>query len=291
MCDERTLNDMDEHLRRNAVSRRRFGALTAGVLAAANLPRAADALEVKESDVVVKTPDGAAEAYFAHPVSGKHPAVLVWTDGRGLRSTFKRIGRRLAESGYAVLVPNPYYRVAKMPALPDVLDTTKPEGRALMLSRSSHLTPTTHVTDAQAFIEFIDAQAAVDTSRKMGTTGYCMGGPMTMRTAATRPDRVGAAGSFHGGNLVTADANSPHLLVPKIKAQYLFAIAENDDKNQPDAKTVLKDSFAAAKLKAEIEVYTGTLHGWCADDGPVYNQPQAERAWTRLLALLKTALV
>jgi carboxymethylenebutenolidase len=230
------------------------------------------------------------EAYFAHPVSGKHPAVLVWTDGRGLRSTYKRIGKRLAESGYAVLVPNPYYRASKMPALPDVLDTTKPEGRAMMLKMSQGLSPITHVTDARAFIEYIDSQNVVDTSRKMGTTGYCMGGPITMRTAAERPDRIGAAASFHGGNLVTDKPESPHLLVPKMKAQYLFAIAENDDKTQPDAKNVLRESFATAKLKAEIEVYEGTLHGWCADDGPVYHQAQADRAWGRLLALLQSAL-
>ena len=292
MCDQDSLNDMAEHQRQNGdLSRRRFGALTAGAAFMATLPRAANALDVTESDVTIKTPDGMAEAYFAHPATGIYPGVLVWCDAFGLRPAFRQMGKRLAESGYSVLIPNPYYRTAKVPVLPEGLDFSKDADRAQIMKVMSTLSPQTHVIDAKAFTAFLDTQSAVDTAKKMGTTGYCMGGPMTMRTAAERADRIGAAGSFHGGGLVTDKPDSPHLLVPKMKAQYLFAIAENDDKAQPDAKTALKDSFAKAKLAAEIEVYQGTMHGWCPPDATVYNQAQAEKAWGRLLALFKTALV
>jgi carboxymethylenebutenolidase len=293
MCDADQLNDMADQLRRTGgdVSRRRFGALSMGAgLAAAVLPRAADAVDVVETNITVKTPDGMAEAYFAHPARGKSPAVLVWPDAFGLRPAFRQMGKRLAESGYAVLVPNPYYRTAKLPALPEGLDFNKPDDRAQIMKLMSSLSPQTNVTDAKAFIEFLDAQPVVDTARKMGTTGYCMGGPMVVRTAAERPDRVGALGSFHGGGLVTDQPSSPHLLIPKLKAQALFAVAENDDKAQPEAKTVLKDAFAKANLKAEIEVYAGAMHGWCPPDAAVYNQAQAERAWSRLLATFKSAI-
>ncbi len=290
MCDQDSLHDMEEYQKKagNDLSRRRFGALTAGAAMMAALPRAANALDVTESTVSIKTPDGTASAYLAHPSTGKHPAVLIWPDAFGLRPSFRAMGKRLAESGYTVLVPNPYYRMAT--PLPEGLNLSADADRAQGIKAMGTLSPQTHVIDARAFTTFLDTVAATDTAKKMGTTGYCMGGPMTMRTAAERPDRIGAAGSFHGGGLVTANPDSPHLLIPKMKAAYLFAIAENDDKNQPDAKTVLKDSMAKAKLPAEIEVY-GAMHGWCPPDMPVYNQALAEKAWTRLLATFKTALV
>ena len=292
MCDQDIMKDMAEHQKQNGdLSRRRFGALTAGAALMASLPRAANALDVMEMMVDIKTPDGTAEAYLAHPSTGKHPGVLVWCDAFGLRPAFKAMGKRLAESGYTVLIPNPYYRSAKVPVLPEGLDFAKDADRAQIMKFMSTLSPTTQVVDAKAFTAFLDTQSAVDTKKKMGTTGYCMGGPMTIRTAAERPDRIGAAGSFHGGGLVTDQPDSPHLLIPKIKAQYLFAIAESDDKAQPTAKDVLKESFAKAKLPAEIEVYQGTMHGWCPPDAVVYNQAQAEKAWSRLLATFKTALV
>ena len=289
MCDQDSLQDMAEH-KAGDLSRRRFGGLAMGAALMATLPRAANALDVKESSVTIKTPDGMAEAYFVHPATGKHPGVLVWADAFGLRPAFRQMGKRLAESGYAVLIPNPYYRVAKVPALPEGLDFAKPDDRAQIMKLMTTLTPETNLIDAKAFVSFLDAQAATDTGRKMGTTGYCMGGPMTMRTAAQHPDRIGAAASFHGGGLVTDKPDSPHLLVPKMKAQYLFAVAENDDKAQPDAKVALRDAFDRAKLKAEIEVYAGALHGWCPPDAVVYNQAQAERAWERLLATFKAGL-
>ena len=207
-----------------------------------------------------------------------------------LRPAFRRMGRRLAQSGYSVLVVNPYYRVQRAPVIPEGANMGQDETRATVFPLARTLSPETHMTDARAFVEFLDSQAAVDTNRGIGTTGYCMGGPITMRTAAAVPERVRAGASFHGGGLVTDGPDSPHLLIPSMQAQYLFCISEDDDADEPDAKNVLRDSFAAAGLPAEIEVYSGALHGWCPPDSHVYNESQAERAWSRLLALFETAL-
>jgi carboxymethylenebutenolidase len=253
------------------------------------LPAVANAAETSESEVEIKTPDGTADAYFVHPSKGASPAVLVWPDIFGLRPTFRQMGKRLAESGYAVLVVNPFYRTQKAPTAPDHADFSDPETRKLLMGLAGSLTPDTAGTDAKAFVNWLDSQPAVDKKKKMGTTGYCMGGPFTLRTAAAFPNRVGAGASFHGGGLVTDKPDSPHLLVPKIKAHYLFAIAQNDDEKQPEAKTVLKDTFAKAKLPAEVEVYPA-MHGWCPPDSRVYDKDQAEKAWSRMLALFKSAL-
>ena len=292
MCDERTLRDEEHYLRRSAgLTRREFGALSVGTGLAMLLPRAATALQVTGADVEVPTPDGTADCHFVHPASGTHPGVLIWPDALGLRPAFEQMGRRLAESGYAVLIVNPYYRTEKAPILPEGASFRDETTREKVFPLMRALTPETNVTDARAFVGFLDAQDAVDGDRRMGTMGYCMGGSMTMRTAAAFPERIGAGASFHGGRLVTDAPDSPHLLVEKMRAQYLFAIAENDDGKDPQAKTVLRDAFAAAGLAAEIEVYAGTLHGWCPPDSAVYHEAQAERAWSRLLALFETALV
>ena len=291
MCDEGTLGDEESYLRRSAnLTRRDFGTLSLGAGLAMLLPRAAAALEVTAADVEVPTPDGTADCHFVHPASGAHPGVLVWPDALGLRPAFEQMGRRLAESGYAVLVVNPYFRTERAPVLPEGASFRDEATRKKIFPLMRSLTPETIVTDAQAFVGFLDAQDAVAGDRAMGTMGYCMGGSMTMRTAAAFPDRIGAGASFHGGRLVTDSPDSPHLLVERIRAHYLFAIAENDDRKDPEAKTVLRDVFAAAGLPAEIEVYAGTLHGWCPPDSAVYHEAQAERAWSRLLALFETAL-
>ena len=291
MCDNDSINDIIEYKpRTGGLSRRQFGALTLGVGVASALPPVANAAETKESEVEIKTPDGTADAYFVHPATGKHPGVLIWPDLFGLRPTFKQMGKRLAESGYAVLVVNPFYRTKKAPTAPDHADFNDPPTRQMLMSLHDSLTATTAKTDGKAFTAYLDSQAAVDKKRKLGTTGYCMGGPLVFETAAASPDRVGAGATFHGGGLVTDKPDSPHLLIPKMKASYLIASAENDDHKQPDAKNVLRDSFAKAKLPAEIEVYKGTMHGWCPPDSEVYNQEQAEKAWGRMLVLFKTAL-
>jgi len=286
MCDQDHFeDDRREYEARGLVTRKQFGVmLGAGV--AMLLPRVANAVAVTEAEVNVKTPDGTADCYFVHPSSGTAPAVLVWPDIFGLRPAFKSMGKRLAESGYSVLVVNPFYRVKKAPTAPQGGATPIADVRPLL----GGLNETTHMTDAKAFIAWLDTQASVAKNRKVGTQGYCMGGPMAFRTAAAVPDRVGAVASFHGGSLVSDQPNSPHLQASKSKAQFLVAIAANDDARSPNDKTVLKETFEKASLPAEIEVYTGSAHGWCPPDSTVYNEPLAEKAWSRLLALYGKAL-
>ena len=290
MCDNDSIHDILEYQRRAELSRRQFGAMTVGAGLMFMLPKLANAAEVKGSDVEIKTADGTCDAYFVHPASGKHPGVLVWPDIFGLRPAFRKMGDRLAESGYSVLVVNQFYRTKKPPIAAEGASFQDPDVRAALMKLAGTLSSDTVDTDAKAFIPWLDKQASVDTKKKMGTTGYCMGVPMTMRTAAAFPDRVGAGASFHGGGLATDKPDSPHLLVPKMKASYLFAIAANDDEKQPDAKNVLRETFAKANLPAEIEVYEGTMHGWCPPDSQVYNEEKAEKAWSRLLALFQKAL-
>ncbi|HSG64191.1 MAG TPA: dienelactone hydrolase family protein, partial [Gammaproteobacteria bacterium] len=252
-------------------------------------PSVVNAQSVTESDVEIATPDGTCDAYFVHPASGAHAAVLVWPDILGLRTAFRMMGKRLAESGYSVLVVNPFYRQKRAPVVPDGASFADDSVRNTVFPLAQALNATTHMTDARAFIAWLDRQPSVDTSRKIGTTGYCMGGPIVMRTAAAVPDRVGAGATFHGGGLVTDQPNSPHLLVPQMKAQFLHAVAENDDERDPEAKNVLRETFAAAGLPAEIEVYPAA-HGWCPPDSAVYDETQAERAWARMLVLFENAL-
>jgi carboxymethylenebutenolidase len=291
MCDEKTLADAEKYLSSSAdFTRRDFGTLSVGAGLAIMLPPVANAQAVTETEVQIRTPDGVADAYFVHPSSGTHPGVLIWPDILGLRTAFRQMGRRLAESGYSVLVVNPFYRSAKAPVVPEGASFADEAVRNTVFPLAGALNAATHVTDARAFIGWLDEQASVDGDRKMGTTGYCMGGPMVMRTAAAVPDRVGAGASFHGGGLVSDAADSPHLLVPEMQAQFLFAIAANDDESQPEAKNVLRKSFADAGLQAEIEVYAGAQHGWCPPDSAVYHEAQAERAWNRLLVLFENAL-
>jgi carboxymethylenebutenolidase len=285
MCDEQTTAEAQA-----AISRRDLGTLATGAGLALMLPAAANAAPVREGDVVINTPDGKCDAYFVHPARGKHPAVLVWPDIKGLRPAFRQMGKRLAEQGYAVLVVNPFYRSAKAPVVQPGEDFGNPEVRKKLMPLAMALSPKTNETDAAAFVTWLDAQKPVDRKRKIGTTGYCMGGPTTFRTAALRPDRIGAIGSFHGGGLVTDKPDSPHLLVPKMKASALIAIADNDDQKEPAAKDALRSAFSSANAKAEIEVYKGALHGWCPPDGAAYNRASAEKAWARMLVIFGKAL-
>lgn len=286
MCEQDHFeNDRQEFERRGLVTRRQFGILL-GAGVAMMLPTVANAAEVSESDVNITTPDGSCDAYFVHPASGEAPGVVIWPDIFGLRPAFRQMAKRLAESGYAVLVVNPFYRTQKAPTAKEGTATPIAELRPL----AGSLNETTHLTDAKAFVAWLDAQPAVSKKHRIGTQGYCMGGPMAFRTAAAVPDRVGAVATFHGGGLVTNQPNSPHLEAAKSKAQFLVAIAANDDQRAPDDKTKLKETFAEAHRPAEIEVYEGAAHGWCPPDSSVYNEPQAEKAWARLLVLYKKAL-
>ena len=290
MCDEVTQEDVDDFLNRSGVTRRQFGKLSAAAGLAMMLPRVANAQAVTKTDVDVTTPDGVADCYFVHPSSGQHPAVLIWPDILGLRPAFAAMGERLAQSGYSVLVVNPFYRDARSPVVGEGASFGQPETREIVLPMARNLNAETHFTDARAFVSFLDRQAAVDTSRRIGTTGYCMGGPMVMRTVAAVPDRLGAGATFHGGGLATDADDSPHLLIPNTTAHMLHCVAANDDENDPEAKTTLREAYAAAGIPAEIEVYDGTMHGWCPPDSQVYNEAQAERAWSRLLVLFESAL-
>jgi len=281
------------------LARRDFVALSvaAGLTAGAESAAAAG-LEVVEKDVEIKMPDGTCDAAFIHPKSGSHPGVLIWPDAFGLRPSMRDMAKRLAADGYSVLVPNPFYRVTKAPFTDaSNFDFSKPENmakiRPLMTSASA---PGNAEKDAPAYIAFLDAQKEVNKSKKIGTQGYCMGGPLVVRTCAAVPDRVGAGASFHGGGLVTDQPTSPHLLAPKIKARMYFGIASNDDERRPDAKDKLREAFAEAHVPAEIELYPDALHGWCVPDmpmqngKPIYNKPDAERAWSKLLALYKAGI-
>lgn len=285
---------------KNDLSRRDFVALSlaAGLVAATgdHLASAAE-LPVEVTNVEVKTPDGVCDAAFIHPTAGSHPGVIIWPDAFGLRPAMVDMGKRLAADGFSVLVPNPYYRVTKAPGIETAGFSFQNQAdmaklRPLMGSINA---PGAAEKDAVAFIAFLDAQKQVNTAKKIGTQGYCMGGPLVMKTVAAVPARVGAGASFHGGGLVTDQPTSPHLLAPKMKARLYIGIASNDDQRQPDAKDKLKEAFAAAKVPAEIEVYP-SLHGWCVPDmpanggAPIYNKPDAEKAWAKLVALYKTAL-
>ncbi|MBV8843011.1 MAG: dienelactone hydrolase family protein [Bryobacterales bacterium] len=281
----------------NDLARREFVKSVAAGLTVAGVASAA--LPVTERTVEIKTPDGTCDAAFIHPTTGSHPGVLIWTDAFGLRPSMRDIGKRIAAEGYSVLVPNPFYRVAKAPVFENASNFNfgnQADMAKLQPLMGSVNAPGAAEKDAVAYIAFLDSQKEVDKNKKIGTQGYCMGGPLIVKTAAAVPNRVGAAASFHGGNLVTDKPDSPHLLAPKIKARMYFGIAANDDMRQPDAKTKLKEAFEAAHVPAEIEVYPQSQHGWCVPDMPVqngmpiYNKVDAERAWGKLVALYKNAL-
>jgi len=288
MCEN---DDFEEFSRRgNPLTRRTFCLMTLGAGIVAAMPGLAGAIETKGQDVDIATPAGTADAYFVHPAQGRHPGVLIWPDIFGLRPAFKDMAARLAQSGYAVLVINPFYRTRRAPTSAEHADFSDPATRDALMKLHDTLNAETMQVDARAFVAFLDRQPAVDTKRKLGTTGYCMGGPAVMVTAASVPDRIGAAATFHGGGLATDKPDSPHLLIPKMKAQFLVAIAESDDTKDPKAKGTLREAFAKAKLPAEIEVYAGTKHGWCPTDSQVYDHAQAEKAWGRMLVLFDHAL-
>jgi carboxymethylenebutenolidase len=280
------------------LSRRGFVAASIAGGLGATVPAARAALTLAENDVAIKTPDGTCDAAFIRPASGAYPGVLIWVDAFGLRPAMREIGRRLAGEGYAVLVPNPYYRASKAPQweTAENVDFNDPAFRAkLQPLRDTIQAPGAIERDATAYVGFLDAQPQVDKARRIGSQGYCMGGALVVKTAAALPDRIGAGASFHGGGLVTAQPDSPHLLAPRIRARMYFGVAQNDDQRQPDAKDKLREAFEAARVPAEVEVYPAK-HGWCVPDmpreggTPIYDAAQAERAWGKLLALYKAGL-
>ena len=291
MCDEETQKEVEEYLRSHPeITRRDFTKLATGAGLALMFPPMVNAQAVSERDVNIETPDGVADCYFVYPSMGAHAAVLVWPDILALRPAFREMGKRLARSGYAVLTVNPFYRDAHAPVVGRGASFSQPEIRNHVLPMARNLNAETHFTDARAFAAWLDDQPEVDTNSGIGTTGYCMGGPMVMRTVAAVPDRFAAGATFHGGGLATNAPDSPHLLIPQTQAQILHCIAENDDDNDPQAKVTLRDAYDAAGIAAEIEVYEDAMHGWCAIDSQVYHEAQAEHAWSRLLNLFQNAL-
>jgi carboxymethylenebutenolidase len=283
MCDkDHFAESVAEYEGRGLVTRRQFGMLL-GAGVAMMLPKSANAQQTGERDVQITTPDGTCDGYFVHPATGSGAGVLIWPDIFGLRPAMRTMAKRLAGSGYSVLVVNPFYRAGKPTA-------TGATPIAEMLPYRKGMSATTDMSDAKAFVAWLDAQPQVNKNRKVGVQGYCMGGPMSFHTASAVPDRIGAVASFHGGGLVGKDpATSPHTLAAATKASFLIAIAENDDKQAPNDKNVLKETFDKARLSSEIEVYMAA-HGWCPPDTLVYNEPAAEKAWSRLLALYGKAL-
>ena len=270
------------------VSRRTFGMMT---VAAAGIASNAYAADVTEKDVEVKTADGVCDAVLYRPTAkGTFPAVLIWTDILGLRPVFREMGKRLAAQGHVVLVPNPFYRSKRAPVVDGTFDFTKPEDRAKVFALRGAMTNDGIDRDAVAFVAFLDAQPQTNKKKKVGVQGYCMGGPLSFRTAAAVPGRIAAVGSFHGGGLATKNPDSPHLLIAKTNAGYLVAVAQNDDKQQPEAKDILKAAFAEAKKTATVEVYPAA-HGWCVKGSAVYDEASAEKGWAELTKLYRSRLV
>ena len=289
MCDDYTAEQEEQALAARGLNRREFAAIGAATVIAACSgteslagPRAA----LKEATVKFKTSDGTADGFFVHPAKGKHPGVILWPDIAGLRDAYKEMARRLAGDGFAVLVLNHYYRTSPAPILNSIAEWRTPEGQAKLKPMIAAITPAGTMADARACVAFLDAQKAVDRKRGIGTQGYCMGGPYTVRAAYAVPERIRAAASFHGGGLVTEAADSPHKLLGQTKASYLIAVARNDDARAPADKDTLREAAKAAGRPAEVEVYNAD-HGWCTLDAPIYDKGEAERAWARLLALYK----
>jgi carboxymethylenebutenolidase len=288
MCDS---DNHQGYIVDTSFTRRSVVLTLSSVAAAAALPGAALAANVIETDVTVPTADGSADAVLFHPAGkGSWPAVLMWPDILGLRPVFREMGRRLAGAGYTVLVPNPFYRTRRAPIVTGPFDFNDKAAMGKLMDLKGTLTDARIDADATAFITFLDKQKQTNRRKGAGVQGYCFSGPFAFHTAAARPERIRAVGSFHGGGLVTKDATSPHLLIPKTKASFVVAIAQNDDQRQPEAKNVLKSAFAAAKRPATVEVYPAD-HGWCVAGGPAYNEAGAERAWAELLKLYRANLV
>ena len=285
MCDEITFDTSE----RSGLSRRDLGALSAAAAlagCAGGMGRAGQAGDLRERMVEITTRDGVADAFFVHPAKGAHPGVVMWPDIAGLREAKKIMARRLAAAGYAVLCVNQYYRGGPAPVMESFAEFRTPEGQAKIKPLREALTTEAIMRDGGAYVGFLDGDAAVDKARKIGSNGYCMGGPFTVRTAAAAPARVGAAASFHGAGLVTPAPDSPHRMLAQTQASYLFAVARNDDAKEPTAKAELRKAANAAGRAAEIEVYPAD-HGWCVPDSPAYDPVEADRAWTRMLALFE----
>ncbi|MEM7362787.1 MAG: dienelactone hydrolase family protein [Pseudomonadota bacterium] len=298
MCDEETEQDAlaFKNTFQKTMSRRQFNTLTTGAAAAMLIPGATASqdtasVQIVEDDVMVTTPDGTSDCFFVHPSEGRHPGVILWPDIYGLRPSYRTMAKRLAKSGYAALVVNPYYRDARVPVLAEGASLRDPEVRGKIFPMRQKLTPAAQRSDGRAYVRYLDASDAVDTDRLIGTMGYCMTGSFAMRTAAAEPKRIGAVASFHGGGLVTYDDDSPHRSIKESKAAALIVIAENDHEKEPGSQEALRKAYQRAGLNAEVEVYKGAMHGFCSLDSQAYHEIQAEKAWARLLHMFHRHLI
>lgn len=278
-----------------SVTRRSFLLTLSAITAAggATVPAFAEdpgARKVIEKDVAVRTADGSADAALFYPSGkGKWPAVLMWPDILGLRPVFREMGKRLAAQGYVVLVPNPYYRTQKAPVVTGPFDFNNKNQMNQIMAFRNALTDPMVDRDSAAYFTFLDAQPQTDKHKKAAVQGYCMSGPLSFRTAAARPDRIGAVATFHPGALVTDKPSSPHLLIPKTRASYLVIIAKNDAEKMPREKADLDAAFAAAKRAAKVEISSAN-HGWTVAGSQTYDEKEAERAWAELLSFYRANL-
>ena len=288
MCDDKLPNMGDRPY--TELTRRRFAALGAAAAGLTGVAGQAFAqAAVTERDVTIRTPDGACDAVLFTPTgAGRWPGVLFWPDAGGLRQVKRDMGRRMASQGYVVLVVNPYYRTDKAAAMA-ALNTQVPAEAAKRTAARAAMTPEAVVRDARTFVAYLD-RLPQTSNAKVGVQGYCMGGALSIRTAAAMPNRIGAVGSFHGGNgLVSQDPNSPHLLIAKTNARYLFATAKNDDEMDPSIKGGLSAALYQAGRPGIVDVYQAN-HGWCVPASAAYHEAEAERAWAELSDIYKRSL-
>lgn len=287
MCDDATATAEEQALARKGLSRREFAALGASAALAGCAGGAMDGednSEIREGIVEITTADGVADAFFVRPAKGAHPGIVMWPDIAGLRDAFKVMARKLAADGFAVLVVNQYYRGGPAPVMQSFSEFRTPEGQEKIRPLREALTAEAITRDAKAYVAFLDGDPAVDKKRRIGSNGYCMGGPFTVRTAAAAPNRVGAAVSLHGAGLVTEAPDSPHRLLASTKASYMVAVARNDDAKDPASKETFRKAAEAGGRPADVEVYAAD-HGWTVPDSPAWDPTEADRAWQKMVAL------
>ena len=244
-----------------------------------------------ETKVDAKTPDGAADCeFFAPGEAGKWPGVIMYTDVLGVRPVFRDMARRLVGQGFCVLLPNLFYRASRLPvyAFPPKFGDEK------TVARMNEVRPAAAADliarDVGSYVTALLSRPQAK-APEVGAVGYCMGGGIAMRTAAAAPDKVAAAASFHGSSLFTDKPDSPHLLLPMVKARLYFGFAIEDRTMPDDVVEKFKAALNAAGVKWAGEAYAGTKHGWCVKDHTVYNEAQAERAWAKTVLLFKETLV
>ncbi|MEU5275373.1 dienelactone hydrolase family protein [Streptomyces asoensis] len=248
---------------------------------------------VQGTAVDITTEDGVADAYLAHPGDGApRPGVLLYQDAFGLRPHLRAMADRLAAAGYAVLVPNLFYRHGRAPLmeLPEFIDpAARSEIFETLYPYVLGLTPELIVRDSDAYLRFMRESPLV-ADGPFGVTGYCMGARLTLPTAAAHPDRIAAVAGFHGSRLVTDAPDSPHLAAGRIRAEVYFGHADNDHGLPPEQIERFEEALTAAGVRHTCEVYTGSEHGFTQADTSAYDEKGAERHWAALLDLLKRTL-